>query len=299
MQYSENVYVLKLKIMPNYHVFPYPTKCATSNFSRGVFCLPFGQDCTTQDDDILNEDKPWNLRLCQSDVPYCTPVAAGDNISFQTRFPGDPDAPDSSGVGVNIQNPDGSVISSDRANIVGEECAGFNGDNVYQSFQLDTNFIATQADTFKVGFSEGGESVSSESFCFTDDCSENTVLLESEFENRNDCYGNTYGECGYSNSLRVYAEIMDRGGSINKTYVGKKARKTEINIPYEIRLTKPVPPHIKDRILKQILAGDVVKVDGQEIMVDSFTINNFIQKGNMFLFSIPFTWTCKSAALAC
>ena len=124
--------------MPNYFVFPYPTKCATSNFSRGVFCLPFGQDCSTQDDDILNENKVWNLRLCQSDQPYCTPVVAGDSLSFQTKFPGDSEAPDSSGVGVEIQNPSGGVIDDTRGSILSAECAGFNGDNVYQSFQLDT-----------------------------------------------------------------------------------------------------------------------------------------------------------------
>src|SRR5690606_21889597 len=105
-----------------------------------------------------------------------------------------------------------------------------------------------------------GQSVSTDSYCFVDECDTATVLLESEYEGKNDCYGNSYGECGYSNSLRVYADIMDRGGSIAKTYVGSKSRKTEVKVPYEIRLTKPVPPHIKDQILKQILPGDIVKV---------------------------------------
>ena len=285
--------------MPNYFVFPYPTKCATTNFSSGTFCLPFGQDCTVQEDDILNDNKPWNLTLCQSDTPYCTPVVAGDTLSFQTKFPGDAESPDSSGVGVEILNAAGGVIDDTRSSIVDEECAGFNGDNVYQSFSLDTEYIATQADSFRIGFDEGGQSVSSESFCFVDECSPNTVLLESEYEDRNDCYGNSYGDCGYSNSLRVYAEIVDRGGSITKTYVGTKSRKTEIKVPYEVVLTKPVPPHIKDQILKQILPGDIVKVDGQEVMIDSFDIQNVIQKGNMFKFSIPFTWTCKTGSLNC
>jgi len=247
----------------------------------------------------LNEDKPWNLRLCQSDQPYCTPVVAGDSLSFQTKFPGDSEAPISTGVGVELQNPSGGLIDNTRASILSAECAGFNGDNVYQSFQLDTTYIATQASSFKVGFDEGGQSVSSESFCFVDECDPGTVLLESEYDDRNDCYGNSYGECGYSNSLRVYAEIVDRGGSITKNYVGTKSRKTEIRVPYEVVLTKPVPPHIKDQILKQILPGDIVKVDGQEVMIDSFDIQNVIQKGNMFKFSIPFTWTCKTGSLSC
>src|SRR5680860_584184 len=284
--------------MPNYYVFPYPTKCATSNFSRGAFCLPFGQDCSVQDDDILNEDNVWNLKLCQSDQPYCGPIAAGDTLSFQTKFPGDSVNPDSSGIGVEIQNPTGGTISSDRGSIVSEECAGFNDDNVYQSFSLDTTYIDTQADTFKVQFSDGSDAVSSESYCFVDDC-DNTVLLESEYDDRNDCYGNTYGECGYTNSIRLFAEIVDRGGSINKTYVGTKSRKTEVSIPYEVRLTKAVPPYIKDIILKQILPGDRVLVDGQEVMIDNFQIRNLVQKGNMFIFSIPFTWNCKSGSLNC
>lgn len=287
--------------MPNYFVFPYPTKCATSNFSRGVFCLPFGQNCEVPEDDIVNNDTPWNLRLCQGDQPYCQPVMAGDNLSIQTKFSGDPDSPDSSGVSIDLTGPNGNIISQDRANLLSGECAGFNGNNTYQSFQLDTSFINTETSggDFRLGFSEGGQSVGTDSFCFVDECSDNTHVIRSEYDDRNDCYGNTYSEgCGYDNSMRVFGNIVDLGGQLTKVYVGKKARRTEITVPYELRLSKPVPPHIKDRILKQILPGDRVFIDDQEVMITELNITPD-RVGNMFRINIPFAWTCSTGVLNC
>jgi len=286
--------------MANYFTFPYPSKCGTSNFSQSEFCLPQGQYCDVPDNDIINDDLPWNLQLCQSDVPYCIPISPGDKLSIQTQFAGDPDNPDPfDGVTVGIYSPSGQLIDASNA-YISDACAGKSESSVYQTYQFDVDYLKQLGDTFRIGFSVDGKLTSTETYCFDDGCQLRSVLLEGKFEGV-DCYGNDYRnpDCEYSNSIRVYGEVVDRGGGIEKTYFGRKARKTEVFVNYELVLTKPVPPRIKDRILKQILAGSEVLIDGQSVRIDNFQIQNMIRVGNMFKFSIPFSTTCKTGSLLC
>ena len=286
--------------MANYFTFPYPSKCGTSNFSQSEFCLPQGQYCDVPDNDIINNDLPWNLQLCQSDVPYCIPIRPGDKLSIQTQFAGDPDSPDPfDGVSVGIYSPSGQLIDASNA-YISDACAGKSESSVYQTYQFDVDYLKQLGDTFRIGFSVDGKLTSTETYCFDDGCQYNSVLLEGKFEGV-DCYGNDYrnSDCQYSNSIRVYGTVVDRGGGIEKTYFGRKSRKTEVFVNYELVLTKPVPPRIKDRILKQILAGSEVLIDGQSVRVDNFQIQNMIRVGNMFRFSIPFSTTCKTGSLLC
>lgn len=286
--------------MANYFVFPMPSKCATSNYARSEFCIPMGQYCDVPDNDIINDDVPWNLQLCQTDVPYCIPVRAGDKLTIQTQFSGDPNNPDPyDGISVGIFSPTGEQIDG-SGNYISDACAGTTENNVFQTYEFDTDYLAGLNRSFKIGFTSDSGSVSTETYCFEDGCSDRSILLEGKFEGK-DCYGNDYrsGNCQYSNSLRVYGEIVDRGGGVTKTYFGKKARKTEVVVNYELVLTRPVPPRIKDRILKQILAGTEVLIDGTSVKIDNFQIQNMVRIGNMFKFSIPFSTTCKSGSLIC
>lgn len=286
--------------MANYFTFPYPSKCGTSNFSQSEFCLPQGQYCDVPGNDIINDDLPWNLQLCQSDVPYCIPIRPGDKLSIQTQFAGNPDNPDPfDGISVGIYSPSGQLIDGSNA-YISDACAGKSESSVYQTYQFDVDYLKQLGDTFRIGFSVDGKLTSTETYCFDDGCQSRSVLLEGKFEGV-DCYGNDYrnSDCQYSNSIRVYGTVVDRGGGIEKTYFGRKSRKTEVFVNYELVLTKPVPPRIKDRILKQILAGSEVLIDGQSVRVDNFQIQNMTRVGNMFRFSIPFSTTCKTGSLLC
>jgi len=284
----------------NYHRFPIPGSCASSNFAIADFCLPLKQDCSVNEDDFLGETAPWSIEPC-NDPTYCNPVQVGDVLNFQTQFPGsDPDNP-SFGLTGELFDGAGNSLSTELGEFGGSGCAGFNGDNFFQNTSINTSAVAgfTGGNRFSLEISDGNSVLSSQCYMFVDDeeCNLATHVLRGEYDSK-DCFERSSVEgCEFSPSIRLYSDIVDIGGGITKTYFGERVVGNLMEWDYVLALTKPVPYFIKNTILV-ILNADRVFIDEQEVRIpESFRIANKIKNDSgsirtQFMFDIPFQFRC-------
>jgi hypothetical protein len=288
------------------------------------YCLPVKVDCEcTWLEGILTEcDDKWNCNLCDVDQKYFSPFVRGDKIMIQTAFfdryneeRQNPTAGFDEWILVELCDSDGNVLSASVQNIASRYWVGWACGKSYQTIEIDTSldifpecwslrFTVLQEQGFDCeSFCNGvcvqpSESEVQEVICTQDFqevlCDEDTFLIESSYGSTdcgNHCYQEPEAWAGsesfaYTNKWRFYGYLLDESIRIEKQKTGNKHRYVEVQEFYRLVIYGLAPPYVKNILVKQILAGMDVKINGEDYMIDNFTLQNEINFNNMFKFDV-------------
>lgn len=293
------------------HVLITSDSCLNIDSKQLQVCLPPRELCiTTPTDGILAEcGKEWNCNLCGVDGEYLQPFRRGDKIQIQTNI--------FDSYNPNPQQPTASFTNWIRVTFVGEmnttsslafftsrTMTAYGCGKSYQIIEIDTSLFPDCR--FKVKFEalddENNviEEYCSQEFGEVDDCLD-TVLIRGK-HTKKDCFGTCYGVpdayfgdlIPFDNSLRFYGYWRNTGGSFTKTIISNnRVSSITLQESFEFQLGRKIPPFASNILLKQMFAGDTVCLDGEEFTVDSFSIQNRIEKGRMFLYGVEVFRQCE------
>lgn len=296
----------------NNYVLILPQRCLTLESRTGLICLPEKQLCLDIPTDgfLVECGQAWNCTRCASDGIYHHPFFGGDKIQIQFPFfdsynPNPENPINGFGPFVRVRfMGDVSGVLTDLSLFASRSMVAHGCGKSYQIIEIDTTLFPDCVWSLEVATytPDGNQSqrICTQEFGRVSNC-DDTIVVSSDYSGK-DCFGNCYGEpdaytgdlIQYDNTIRLYGYFKNEGGSFTKTI--SNGRKTSISLQetFTLQLGKKIPPYVKNILLKQILSGDVVYVDGEDYRVDSFTISNEIESGRMFLFAVEVFKECES-----
>lgn len=255
-------------------------------------CLPEIVNCDPNPYDGLIGDceNNWNNTLCQSDLCFSMPVFRGDKIQLQTiwRKPVDEETEFADWVQVKLYNNNGDLISDDLTDFL-SKYGGFTsprGD--YQLYEIDTSLPAfdgvdcwhIEITTFVEG--EGGRLIKnfacSQDFCFIADC-DSYPMFKPEIK-AFDGFGYYYGEpvtwtdnnFKFQPQYRIHGEVLLKGAESQKIVTGDSVSLLSVREVYHVDVLDWVAPYFLKLLVKTILAGKYVYVDGEKFETSDQTI---------------------------
>lgn len=297
--------------MPTHTILP--QSCTSLGGVAYELCLPPRQFCETGTDGegtptnatlISGEGEHWNCNTCQVDEKYNIPYVDGDVIHIQTQFydgyNADRTAP-VSGFGSFIV----AVVTDGVTRIPVTGMVGYGCGRSFQVTEIDTSEIALDCWTVEYSIYNAGDvlrrTAQSQEYgkISADECS-STILVRGEGRGV-DCFGNCYDEpsayvgglIAYNNAMRFWGSIHDVGGSFEKSDTSGEYFSADVVVPYKLSLHRKVPPFAKNALLRQLLSAPKVTIDGEVFDLDSFSIDNEVKKGRMFLFSVEMERKCS------
>lgn len=290
-------------------------------------CIPMDLSCLW----IATEEDSYNCNKCGSDIEFCIPYEASDEIMIQTQLPdlvsGNPADPTAGFFGQTVPaafraqllDADGVVVSSDVTTFSSDNMAAFSTGAAdvatnYQIIVLDTALIlatygltcfSIRVNSFESDGVTENRVVYSE--CFEQvTCNKDTVLVCGQWDDF-DCCGNYYGRpvrgfagspatpIVFDNSMRYYAGIINDSSNVEKTVFSNRVTKSVIDNIYLFSLDRAIPPYMKNIFVNQHYGGLTVKMDGDIYLANSQSIDNRMsnKSGTMFLFDVELTLQCE------
>lgn len=298
--------------MPTHTILP--QSCTSLGGQAYTVCLPAKSFCEPQTDGdgsvpgnatlVAPIGEHWNCNTCQADEKYSIPYKSGEVIHIQTRFYDSFNADRTdpvSGFGDFIE----AVVTDGvtRINVTGMVAYGCKGS--FQVTVIDTAAIAL--DCWVVEFTVYNadttvrRTAQSQEYAKVSDAEcKNTVLVKGEGRGT-DCFGNCYetpdayvGDLvEYDNSTRFWGSIHDTGDAFEKGDTSGDYFDTEVTTPYRLALHRKIPPFAKNALIRQLLAAPRVTIDGDVYDIDSFSLDNQVKRGRMFLFTVELERRCR------
>lgn len=297
--------------MPTHTILP--QSCTSLGGVAYNLCLPPRRLCESGADGastptnatlISLQGEHWNCNTCQADEKYNIPYVKGDVIHIQTRF--------FDGYNTDRTNPTsgfGSFIVAvitdgvTRIPVTGMVAYGCRGS--FQIVEIDTASIAldcwvVEYSIYTVGDVLRRTAQSQEYGMVSADECQSTILVRGQGRGT-DCFGNCYevpdayvGDLiSYNNAMRFWGSVHDVGGSFEKSDISGEYFASDVIAPYKLSLHRKIPPFAKNVLLRQLLYAPITIIDGETYNLESFSIDNQVKKGRMFLFSVELERKCN------
>ncbi len=294
-------------------VLTYPNNdienCSTAECIAAQACLPVKKDCNFSSPLFGDKNGLFNCNLCAGDKYFAMPFVRGDKIPFQMRLPDClNDGCDLIGGWKDNTNEDyyigaellseGEVVYEHIGQFSSDYVVGLDSDGIpYQNFVVDTSVFEEKCFQIAITYyckNADGEYEIKDSFVsepFVESAkSECTIVLESELENSCDGfhYGSGADDCHYGTSDFAYSNRVRLPGSIYLNQVSFEdiildngdIASSELRENYTVDIYC-VPPYAV-RLLKEVLQGRHLTIDGVSYEKENITISKGIAQGRMW-----------------
>ena len=300
----------------NNHVLLTANGCVNLDSQLMEVCLPVKESCRrTPTDGLLSEcGNAWNCATCPSDNRFGVPFVRGDKIQLQTLFydsyNGNPKQP-TNGWGSFVKAEFTGNISGTITNLAAfasRKMVAYGCGRSYQIIEIDTAlFPDTCWNVELTAYDQSNnptDQVCSQEFEVFDNCGGqvDSVLIRGNYTAK-DCFGHCYGEpdaylgdlIEYDNTRRFRGYIKASGGSFTKTVTSAgKVTKVTLQEEFTLQLGQRIPPFYSNILLKELLPGDTVTVDGEDYTIETFSISNQVERGRMMLYSVTLFRQCEN-----
>ena len=286
-----------------------PKTCTNLGGKAYRLCLPPRNLCEdvneSGNDTLITEiGKHWNCNTCQADAKYSIPYVKGDVIHLQTQFYDSHNADrknPTAGFGFMMD----AVVTDGTTRIPMSGMVAYGCGRNFQITVIDTS--ALNLDCWAVEFTvyNGDGSVrrtaqSQEYARISDTECRETVLIRGEGRGI-DCFGNCYDNPDafagdlvvYNNAMRFWGSVYDTGGNFDKPAYTSDYFGSESTTTYRMALSRKIPPFAKNVLLRQLMKAPKVTIDGERYDLESFSVDNQVSKGRMFLFGVDLERKCK------
>ena len=283
-----------------------PESCTSLGGLAYQLCLPTKKFCDPENTSgsVVPIGTGFNCNVCAPDTSYFIPYKSGDVIHIQTQY--------FDSYNVNRKNPTNgfgtfidAVITDGVARIpITTGMVAYGCGKSFQTLEIDTTSLALDTWTveYTVNNADGSPRLlaQSQEYCKVSDLDcRNTMLIQGKGKGQ-DCFGNCYSEpeaytgqlIEYNNQMRFFGSVKDTGGTFDKPESSGGFFSATTFENYRLFLGKKVPPFVKNVLLKQLLAAPTTIVDGEEFTIDSFSVDNQVKTGRMFLFGVDLVREC-------
>ncbi|MGV6816108.1 MAG: hypothetical protein ACWA44_02425 [Thiotrichales bacterium] len=288
-----------------------PASCRVLNSDQIRFCLPEKEICLSQPTDgILSEcGQSWNCTKCAADSEYLIPFIRNDKIQILTRmydgYNADPENP-VHGWGTFIRAEfmgDVSGTITNLAAFTSRKMVAWGCDQSYQILEVDTSLFPDCIFSIQITtYNTSGDII--EQVCtqeYGEVNSKAKVVMLTGNNTKKDCFGGCYEAPDayvgdlimYDNSIRLHGYIKASDISKESIVVQGTTTRTEFEDQYIFQLGAPIPPFMHRVLMRQIMAGSTVTIDGETYDVpESLSSSNDLDRGYMFLYSLTLTKEC-------
>lgn len=238
-------------------------------------CITFElciDDCAkTVEDGLLD----CNWTPCQEEKCYENPYVIGDVFTFQTQEINNYTGLYSDWIEANIYDQDGTLIRAVDNVMVALGVRGNMCGIDVQTIEVDTSDLTgCWYLEFTIGVGESLKEFCTPLFKEVEPC-DDTVWVESV--NTTDCWNKCYvtpnfyqgtNSITYSNGFRIFAKMVKGLGSVAKEVFNNEVASKTVTGTDTLVMTEFTPPYVGRKLIKQVLAGDEVYVDGVEYSFD-------------------------------
>lgn len=277
------------------YIFELPNGCANFNNTIKLFCLPKKVKCnnTTIDGIYVSSDEDLCKNGCNG-RPYKMPFPPGAKLQFQTNFL-DRSSTDytnpNQGLGswyfLHLYDLTGYEFS---ANVAARKVNGFDGNQNYQTFEINTNNITR--DCFYAQIEVGGSSIYTQVYQ-KETCKE-LVEFEPVYDedtNSKDCYGAYYGKSKGSVAGTDF-------NFLPKAWIRGTVKYEGANLKTKIEKIKIVPSELIPAwylkyLINRIFSAPRVKINGEIYNTPDISISSN-NRSTSFNFSIELERTCSN-----
>lgn len=235
---------------------------------------------------------------------YHIPFLDGDKIQFQTLFfggaPSDPMDYDSLITAEICSNEDETYI------IEGRKMSAWKDGLPYQIIEVCVDNLP-DCWSLKITNNITGDEYCSQEFGRVK-VKKETILIQSK-RTSTDCFGYCYGVPDnylgdmivYNNSLRYCGWLKNTGfgSDIERADFSGAIKSEEITKSYQLTFNGKMPPFAANILCEQLLTGGLICIDGVDYELESYNVNNEIQTGTMYKFSIELESKCDTNANNC
>lgn len=254
-------------------------------------CLPDIVNCDPNPYDGLIGDceNNWNNTLCQQDLCFSMPVARGDKLQFQTTWKKkvDPDDVFDSWIKVKLYS-NGELVSDVPGDFLSRYGGFTSPKGDYQVYEIDTSLPAfEEVNCFHLEIqtftgSDGGDIIENygctQDFCFIQDCDE-YPLFKPEIK-AFDGFGYYYGDpvtytdqnFKFAPEYRIHGQVLLKGAESQKVVTGDSVSLLSVREVYHVDVLDWTAPYFLKLLVKTILAGKYVYVDGEKFETSDQTI---------------------------
>lgn len=293
--------------MTEYYNIANPS-CVDLNSQVTEICFT-KRDCSPTSELLLKAcDKLNNCTLCQGQAAYFIPYQEGNTIDFQLREldTGNADITNpvtgwGDWITAEICDDTGTTINTAIDSFTSDYLVGYK-ESSYQLIRVDTT---TLPDCWSLKVIIGDKELCSEPFRKVHP-KEDVLCISSDYEG-SDCDMNYYGapdafagtnEFVYNNQICICGVLQREPGALTRTQTSNKLAAIEFRENYSFRLSQPIPLYMNDYLLKILLGGDTIRVNGEEFQIESFAPDNLATNG-MFLYSLTLYKECDNNAGNC